>query len=146
MDPLVFGAGSDLWIVPERNSSHFVQKMDWLLNFQISKATQHQSPTLPKQVLQILENAALKDYDWAPSSNDSLLILSSQCLPNRWVMVLRGSDRIETWAEQAVQKWKKMKSPSVRVFLPHGTGKNRFADLWKKSGGTAEVVIIEDRE
>jgi len=140
----IFGPGSDLWIVPERKNSNTVQNLDWYLNFQISKSVHHQPKNPAPQVLEILKKCALEGYDWAPQEAEALLILSSHAVPNRWVMVLKGSDRLEAWAETAATKWKKMNSPTVRVFLPQGVSTQQFDKLWKKAGG-GSVTIVADR-
>ncbi len=140
-----FAPGADLWIIPERKSSKLVQKMDWYLNFQIAKSVQHQSQTLSQNVLEILKACALNGYDFAPdASADALMILSSQTLPNRWVMVLKGSDETESWFKTAATKWKKMNSPSIRLFLPQGLHRSEALKLWKRFGGDDSVHIIEE--
>ncbi|MEZ0391849.1 MAG: hypothetical protein ACAH59_06520 [Pseudobdellovibrionaceae bacterium] len=143
----VFGPGSDLWILPERKNSQIAQKLDWYLNFQISKAVHHETKNLAQPILEVLKNCQLESYDWAPTDTEALLILSSQNLPNRWVMVIRGSERLETWAETAAEKWRKLKSPSVRVFLPQEISIAEFEKLWKKSGGDPNsLTIVADKE
>ncbi len=142
-----FTAGADLWIVPERKKSRQVQHLDWYLGFQIAKSVQHQSPVLSDKVTSILDACALKNYDFAESTSeeqDALLILSSRTLPNRWVMVLRGSDNLESWTAEAIHKWKKMNSPSLRVFLPEGCKQSEMQKLWKKLGGPESVQLIEE--
>lgn len=145
METSIFGPGADLWIVPERKTSHLVQNLDWYLNFQIAKTTHHQPMKPAPQVIEILKKCELEGYNWAPENSDALLILSSKTVPNRWVMVLRGSDQLENWVQTACEKWKKMNSPSVRIFLPQGVSTQQFDKLWKKAGG-GSATIIADRE
>lgn len=140
----LFGPGSDLWIVPERKNSQIVKNLDWYLNFQISKSVHHQPKNPAPAILDILKKSGLEGYDWAPQEADALLILSSKHVPNRWVMVLKGSDQPDAWVERAVEKWKKMNSPTVRIFLPQGLSSQQFEKLWKKNGG-GSVTVIEDR-
>lgn len=135
-----FEAGADLWIVPERKNSKLAQTLDWYLNFQISKSVHHESPHLAAPLIDVLKNCELEGYDFAPQDSDALLILSSRTVPSRWVMVIKGSDRLESWIEKAVEKWKKMSSPSVRVFLPSGTLVSDFEKQWKKSGGDPQKL------
>lgn len=140
----IFAAGSDLWLVPEIESSETVQKMDWYLNFQIAKAASHEPATLPSRIQDILKSCALEKYDWAPKGDQSLLILSSQLLPNRWILVLEGSDQLELWAQNAVTKWKNLNCPSVRIFLPRKASAAQFEKLWKKAGGSETAIFIAD--
>lgn len=141
-----FAPGSDLWIVPERKSSNWVQRLDWYLNFQIAKSSQHQSHEIPSEVIDILKNCSLEGYDWVPKETKALLILASPYVPARWVMVLKDSDHFESWVKEAAEKWKKMNSPSVRVFLPHNASSSQFQSLWKKAGGTDAVTVVTDSE
>jgi hypothetical protein len=142
-----FASGADLWIVPERKKSRQVQHLDWYLGFQIAKSVQHQPATLSDKVTSILDACALKNYDFAGPSGeelDALLILSSRTLPNRWVMVLKGSDNLEGWATEAIRKWKKMNSPTLRVFLPEGCKQSEMQKLWKRLGGPESAQLIEE--
>lgn len=139
-----FAPGADLWIVPERKKSPTVQKIDWYLNFQIAKSVQHQSQTLAPEVHHILKECALKDYEFIPEEAEALLILSSRALPNRWVMILKGSEDLDMWLKTAAQKWKKMSSPSLRIFLPEGAKQSEASKAWKRLGGAEGVTFIEE--
>jgi hypothetical protein len=138
--------GADLWIVPERKQSSLTQKIDWYLNFQIAKSVQHQSQDLSPIVGEILRSCALKNYDFLHEDSDALLILSTRTLPNRWVMVLKGSSDLNDWLQIALQKWKKMNSPSLRIFLPEGARTSEVSRIWKKLGGSDNVTFIEETD
>lgn len=142
---LAFGPGADLWILPERKNSGLVQKLDWYLNFQIAKSSHHEATALSTRLKQILEDCELENQSTASGDNDSLLILTSHQFPNRWILVLRGSDSLVDWVEKAMQKWEKMNSPSLRIFLPQGASPSEFRKLWKKSGGSEDINLISDR-
>lgn len=134
--------GADLWIVPERKKSAFTQKIDWYLNFQIARSVQHQSKMLSPIVTQILESCELKGYSFYPEEAEALLILSTHNLPNRWVMVLKGSEDMDYWLNTALQKWRGLNSPSLRVFLPEGAKLADVNKLWKRIGGDDSVTFI----
>ena len=134
--------GADLWIVPERKKSALTQKIDWYLNFQIARSVQHQSKMLSPIVTQILESCELKGYNFYPEEADALLILSTRNLPNRWVMVLKGSEDMDYWLNTALQKWRALNSPSLRVFLPEGAKLPEVSKLWKRIGGDDSVTFI----
>jgi hypothetical protein len=137
-------SGADLWIVPERKKSRWVQKLDWYLNFQIAKSLKHRPRELSDKVQYLLKACALENYDFLPDSTDSLLVLSTRNLPNRWILVLKGSDELQPWVQAAVDKWKKMNFPSLRIFLPDGVSKEEIKKLWKKAGGGEDLSLIEE--
>lgn len=141
-----FSAGSDLWIVPERENSQLAQKLDWYLNFQMAKAALHRTPQLSQPVVEILRDCELSGYDWVPDSNEALMVLPSPFVPARWVMVIPNSDYLETWARTALEKWKQLKSPSLRVFLPEKISASQFLSVWKKLGGPETIQIATDNE
>ncbi len=138
----VFSAGSDLWIVPERKHSPWVRKLDWLLNFQMARSGQHQSRHLPEPVVEILKNCELPGYDFIPDENSSLMIWATPYVPARWVVVIHDGGNLQSWIRAAVQKWKDLNSPSVRVFLPQGIKPASFLETWKQAGGTANAVFV----
>ncbi len=148
-EDLAFAAGSDLWIVPERKNSEMAQRMDWYLNFQIAKASHHQTRSLElplQNILQECEIGTETKTEKVIGDLDSLLILSSKYFPNRWVLVLKGCDDVAAWAEKAVEKWKKMQSPSLRVFLPENLSSGQFEKLWSKFGGSSSLTIVADQD
>lgn len=141
----IFESGSDLWIIPDRKNSKLAQKLDWYLNFQILKSVQHRTVPLPAPVHDILNSCHLKGYDWAPEESDSLLILSSHIFPNRWVLQIQGSDQLESWIQSAVEKWKGLNRPSVRIFLPQSVSIAQFERMWRKAGGSEDAIFIADQ-
>lgn len=124
--------GADLWVVPERKNSLLAQKLDWYLNFQIAKSAQHQSRPLPQRVTEILKKCALQNYDWIEQSKDSLMVLSNHVFPNRWVLVVRGSDDITAWLGDIFERWQKLNFPTLRIFLPKEASRGDFEKVSKK--------------
>lgn len=129
-------SGADLWVVPETKSSKMAQKIDWYLNFQITRSARHQSKLLPEKVSEILQKSGLPTKDWIEkiplSKKEDLLILSNMAFPNRWVMVIRGSNEFPKWIENIHERWLKMNSPSLRIFLPAGISGSQFENAWRK--------------
>jgi hypothetical protein len=141
------GPGADLWILPESQLSHWTQQIDWHLNFQISRAQLHQSQNLSPVAKEILFKCALENLDWVEEHSERLLILSSQNLPNRWVLVLNGANQIDEWLKEATAVWKSLAFPTLRFFLPETIGKAAFEKKWlKASHGMKEtsVSFVED--
>lgn len=128
-------SGADLWVIPETKNSRLAQKIDWYLNFQITRSARHQSKELPDKVKEILKKSGLKNFDWveqnAVPGKEALLLLSINALPNRWVMQVRESHQFQKWIENIHEHWTKMNMPSLRIFLPTGISGTQFESAWR---------------
>ena len=139
--------GSDLWVVPERKSCFATQKIDWYLNFQISRASKHIQKPISQRLAEILEKCglqALVPQDHTENSRKSLLIPSNTSLPNRWVLVATGSDDFSNWVSTLAKTHVKMNAPSLRVFLPTGRTFEEFQKLWSKASDHGDVAVVID--
>ena len=81
--------GADLWILPTLEESFWTQKIDYYLNFQISKQT---------------------------SQETSVLILANDRLPSKKNIIFKF-DR--DWNKKAYNFWKNLQKPTLRIFLSH---------------------------
>lgn len=145
-ESLAFAPGADLWIVPERKNSELVQKLDWYLNFQIAQSAHHQTREISPALQNIVKSCELPSFPTEAQDRDSMLVLSNALFPNRWVLVVRGSDDAFSWTKKAVDKWRKMNSPSVRIFLPQTMTTEQFETLWKKFGGSEDVAVVSEAD
>lgn len=139
-----FSTGADLWVAPERKNSKLTQRLDWYLNFQVSKAAKHETQSLPQKIEELLLKCELPNLDFKEADRDGLLIPSAHLLPNRWVLVLRGSDEFETWVQNIFLNWMQLSNPSLRVFLPAGKSEDDFHKAWKKISDFRDVSLVKD--
>lgn len=139
-----FLPGADLWVSPERKNSSLTQRLDWYLNFQISKAAKHQGRDLSQKIEELLIKCGLPHLDFDENDKDGLMIPSSHLLPNRWVLILRGSDQFDVWVQNVFLKWNQMSKPSLRVFLPEGTSAEDFKRAWKKISDFEDFSVVID--
>ena len=49
-----FLAGCELWLIAGPDQSHWAQKLDWRLNFQLRRASQHRSRELSREIQQVI--------------------------------------------------------------------------------------------
>ena len=111
--------GSDLWVLSEKKYSFWTHKIDWYLNFQISRKFPHKN--LSRDQIKTLtgkwELPHLKvDLD---SENKALMIASEHFLPNTKTVILPFTgQQLNSWIGQALKIWKNIKYPSLRLFLP----------------------------
>lgn len=138
-----YNPGSDLWVVPELNSSKTTQKMDWYLNFQLAKAFEHTPAQVSPQLRLMIEQAEIK-IEKAEVKNNSWLISSQHLLPNRWVYCLEGSQYLHSWLVDIHHAWKKLGSPSLRIFLPPSVSPGDFQPLLGPLEFTGDITVVVD--
>ena len=64
------GASDDLWILSETKSSLFL-RMNWLLNFQLTAALRHKTPTISKEIEEILSKCELRTMSFSDEAAES---------------------------------------------------------------------------
>lgn len=139
-----FNPGQDLWIVPDTAGSRWTLRLDWYLNFQITKTFRHSPRTLPPEMLSLL-----REIDWNPghphaSAKAPLLVSSESRLPARWVTVVPDSNEVDDWSGRAVAVWQGLGRPSLKIFLPTGLQAGAFTESWKRHTATADFALVPD--
>jgi len=136
--------GSDLWIVPDLERSHWTAKLDWYLNFQICKSSRHQTAALPEFV----ENVMAETEQAPPQLNlnpaSSLMIASPDLLPNKWVLVVPWSENMAEWTAAIFKIWSGLQEPTVRVFLPPGQSAGTLQQHWQKHHTFQDFTVVLD--
>lgn len=136
--------GSDLWIVPDLEKSHWTTRLDWYLNFQLCKSSRHITPNLPSFVTEVLEETELEKRVFPISSNAPLMIASEELLPNKWVVVLPWNGDLTKWTSSIFDIWQNLKEPSLRVFLPPGQSTGNLQAAWHTHHTFEDFTVVLD--
>ena len=136
--------GADLWILPDTSHSTWTAKLDWYLNFQISKAVRKDRPLVPDFTQNVLSATGLTAIPAQVPSTAPLMIASQDLLPNKWVVVMKWEGDFETWVQKNFQVWSQLKEPSLRVFLPPGQSTGVFQRLWKTHHPFEDFTVVLD--
>lgn len=136
--------GADLWILSDLEKSPWIAKIDWYLNFQICRASRHQSQFLPQFLADVLENTELEKKNIPLDKSSPLMIASQEFLPNKWVVILPWSENMTAWSAQAFQIWQKLNQPSLRIFLPPGQSAGNFQTPWQTHNITPDFTVVLD--
>jgi hypothetical protein len=139
-----FHPGSDLWILPELEKSHWTEQIDWYLNFQISRSGRHTLAALPEYLNEVLTETGLNLKKPAVSLQNPLMIASHSLLPNRWIVIIPWESDIEKWASQAFDIWQKLNRPSLRVFLPPGQNAGALLSSHQTPPDFQEFTVVLD--
>lgn len=136
--------GSDLWIVPDLERSRWTAKLDWYLNFQICKASRHESARLPEFVGSVLRETDQAFPNVSVPTDSILMISSSELLPNKWVLVVPWTENIAEWTDKVIKAWQDLKEPSLRIFLPPGQSAGSIQQQWQKHQAPQEFTVVLD--
>lgn len=139
-----FNPGSDLWVMPDLEKSHWTAKLDWYLNFQICKSSRHVSPLLPQFLEEVVEETGLDQKKLPANSQHLLMIASEELLPNKWVVIIPWENDIAKWTAESFKIWQNLKEPSVRIFLPPGQNTGSLESQWRASESFQDFTVVLD--
>ena len=140
------GPGSSLWIIPSLNQSPWSQRINWHLNFQLSKmkSIKFKKPSPP--LIKTLKENEMPLFKRQSSSASPLLISSSSFLPNSKVVELPKTKTHAFWMELSYKVWKKLDEPSLRLFLTKDFPVSEFQALWpetdQESLKTSSITLV----
>lgn len=134
--------GADLWVTADLQHGRLTERLDWYMNFQITKAGHHTTQQISENLQTVLDHCGLQKFDFIGDSEQSLLIASQGHLPNRWVLVVPFS---ESWAARIHQAWKSLGSPSTRIFLPAKLSIEQFEKQWRKVSDFNDLTLVTEQ-
>lgn len=135
--------GAELWILPDLEQSQWTARIDWYLNFQISKALRHQKAETPEFIQEVQAATELSPIEIL-NTGSNLMIASSNHLPNKWVVVLPWNDNLEAWAKEIAKVWHSLQKPGLRVFFPPKQSSGQFQLAWKNQSDFEDFTVVLD--
>lgn len=138
-----FSPGAKLWIVPSTAANPLLlQRIDWYLNFQLSRARFHQPRALAQPLKDILTENELEILQPSHSNPDNtpLAVIAGDRLPTN-IVVQMPETTPQKWIQLAHTVWNHFGKPNVRVFLSQEIDSNFFAKYWSTSP-TDEVAVV----
>ncbi|MCB9026715.1 MAG: hypothetical protein H6625_10385 [Bdellovibrionaceae bacterium] len=139
------GPGSNLWVVPNGDSSEWSKKLDWYLNFQISKAMEH----IPNKISPEFSKNLL-DYEIQPlefkQKSDLLMISCGGRLPTKMLVIVPLRDNLKDWIDSIYQVWLNLLKPNLRIFLPNDFPINEFSIYWPDRNSITEITLVPSQK
>jgi len=141
-----FNPGHDLWIVPEPQYSRWTLRLDWYLNFQITRAGRHEHAIRGPVV-----DGILKEIEWNPAvpavgETSPLLVACEGRLPARWVVMVPGAGNLIAWTGHIDRLWRNLQQPTMKVFLPTGLQAGPFSEELRKKVPNDEYSLVLDQD
>ena len=132
-----FQPGCDLWVVPNEPENAVLQKMDWYLNFQLTRAHAHHTAELPQQIRFIMTENQMPEFHEKPLNTAPLMIAASRGLPTKRVVEISQpqsqSQSAQEWSDNVYKVWLDLDRPTMRIFLPQLINLNELKEHWKGS-------------
>lgn len=138
------GPGAQVWVVPEFGESSWTNRVDWYLNYQITRAERHRSKNLPEPLAEIVQASELKLV--LPDANQSepmpLMVACSHHLPAEVVVRMNQQENTKAWVEKVHQIWNSLGRRPLRVFLPVNLGDSEFRSHWPENPGAFAISVV----
>jgi len=137
-------SGADLWVIPNIEKSKSAQKLDWYMNFQISRAKEHKTSELSSEMKKILAKCGTSEIQIKKNNSNTIMFDSSHLLPNRWLVVVPENKQSTNWIDQIAQIWVDLRKPTLRVFLPTGLSSGEFQKIWRENQTFDDFTVVVD--
>lgn len=147
-----FSNPCDLWVLPPPRASTWFARVDWYLNWQLSKGVAYAGLHLPNEVLRLSEEYELTLPAVAPVDPLApLLVLSQGRLPTSKCMVVEapspaGKTFGKPWLEQVHQLSLNLDIHSVHIFLPTKMELAEAREYWNSRFASREARFSADAE
>ncbi len=135
------GPGADLWVIPETGQSDWITRLDWYLNFQISRAKFHSPAQMNSHLVDILKENELEAFEGNLGSPHLMIACNGQ-LPAEVVVKVPTSKKTADWINEIHQLWQKLARPSLRIFLPKDFPTSQFSNLWPDPQSAPSITLV----
>lgn len=139
-------AGARMWIAPSPIHSLWSRKLDWYLNFRISKGLTHQAQPRSEQLEAILSRIEWKIPAQTDITEKPLLIASGLWLPCDWLLILEDfaneKTNIDKNLEKVARAWSDLGEPALRLFAPSQLSRETVSHQWSKHDLPKEFEFV----
>lgn len=141
---LALSNGRITWIVADLDHSKWASRIDWYLNFQITRSEPHRPASFAPELQEIIEKWEFEAPAVRLNPVSPLMIASPELVPNHQTVVVpvRGSEA--EWVLACHRVWVGLGRPPVRLFLPEGFKPASVANRWPKADEDADVELVPE--
>ncbi len=140
------GAGAKLWVTPGGEYSDWNKKLDWYLNFQISRAKDHKSKEISSKFLENLNEYGI-DHNFRKTKSSEFLMISSRGrLPCKMLIIIPYKEDFQNWTQQIHSVWLNLLKPNLRIFLPTDFPINDFSNSWPDKNSISDITLVPSQK
>jgi hypothetical protein len=133
-----FNAGAQLWVIPNA-SDNVVRRIDWYLNFQLSRARLHQKQPVAPALKSVLIENEMGDFSTDVTADSPLAVIAGDRLPAELVVELPYTSPLK-WLETVHAIWERFDKPRLRIFAPDALPAAQIAKSWP--GATSDDFSV----
>jgi len=133
--------GAEIWVIPPPAESAWAARIDWYLNFQISRGLASKPSSRSSVIEKLLSNIKWTLPLDFKVDHASLLIAPMGRVPANWILIP------EAWnnEEHLLRQLKDLKSAKIRIFPPAGVSVDRLIRSALADDMTVEIVSQTER-
>lgn len=139
-------AGSPIWVAALPENSLWSRKLDWSLNFCLTKGLSHRSQPRAIALENLLKTIAWKIPAEMEMNQDPLLIGAAQRLPCDWVLLLKNfsteKKKLAMGLKTLSTVWQQLGQPKLRLFAPTHFEQKDLLESWSKSDLPSDFELI----
>ncbi|OFZ12422.1 MAG: hypothetical protein A2Z20_06655 [Bdellovibrionales bacterium RBG_16_40_8] len=136
-----FVPGCDLWIISRDDRSGLYRKIDWYLNFQLTKAHNHKTEESASQLKTIISENNMPNFSPELISPAALMVVAEDHFPVKSIIEIAAVVSPAIWVKQVHQIWTSIGKPTLRVFLPQKISADEFKLNWSDSENN-EIYLV----
>lgn len=118
MQPIseAWSGGSQIWLLPFIKSSRWTQKIDWYLNFQLTRALKYERKDLSPDFLKFISSLGL-ELDWKEDALAPVtMVLTQGQIPCEAVVMMPEKASNKLIIGQILKILEDLKGPRLRIF------------------------------
>ncbi len=137
-------SGCDLWVTASPEASSWSRKMDWYLNFRITKGAQALIPERSQRLEELLLKVKWKLPKAKNWNTSPLLVAAGPWLPCKWVLVLEdlNPEKIADGLKNLTKIWNDFNQPKMRLFLPSQLNQDALQKSWGSTDLPQEFELV----
>jgi hypothetical protein len=132
VSPPPLDSNHDLWVIPPSAHSQWFARIDWYLNWQMTKGLAFQRQKPPLELLRVLEDTGLTFRPEHAPEGSPLLVAANGMVGSERCVVVDYQGQLAAWMKTVHGLCGDLHCKRVRIFLPRGATVNEAETLWKK--------------
>lgn len=133
--------GANLWILPDSKASNWTLKINWYSNFQFLKASKKKNLKMSADLKKLIDDYHCDQISIKTDKTAPLMVATNSFLPNNQTVLIPYTDEPRSWAIKCHYIWKKLGSPSLRLFLPKQISASSLNSLWPQQDPLNEETL-----
>lgn len=139
---------NSLWVLPPPNHSAWFAKIDWYLNWQMTRGLTHEPRQPSAALIRLARDHGLPDPVVGNTSPVPLMVSARGRLNAEQCVVMGAPENLADWLKRIHALIQTLNQSSARVHLPSGATRQKAHELWKNLSkqGFFNVEFIDDEE